>query len=120
MVPLNVTSDMSKNLSEVDHLHRLAMLESCLKHKNQKGDSILGPTLVPSGGNYPLSRDKMSVEGPLQTRCRPVLHPDSGNDIRPQQKKAMIGCNTGQMPPSLLSELSTVLNQTGRIPRDES
>lgn len=122
MVPLNVTSDTvkSKNLNEADNLNRMAMLESCIKHKNQKGNSVLGPTLASSGGNYALSRNKMPVEGSLQIRCKPVPHPDSGNHTKSQQKKAMIGCNSGQMPQSLLDELSTVLTQTGRSPREES
>lgn len=120
MVPLNVTFDKvkSKNLNEADSLHRMAMLETCLKHKNQKGDSILGPTLASSGRNP--SSDKMAVEGSLQTRCRPIPHPDSANQTKSQQKKASIGCSTGQLPQSLLNELSTVLNQTGRTLREES
>lgn len=120
MVPLNGTSDKSKNLSEAENSHKLAMLESCLRHKNQKEDSILGPILASTGGTYPQLRDKMAVERPLQTQSRPVLHPDSSNHAKPQQKKAMTGCSTGQLPQSLLSELSTFLNQTGRAPREPS
>ncbi|MCJ8731477.1 hypothetical protein PDJAM_G00200070 [Pangasius djambal] len=121
-VPLNVTFDKtkSKNINEADNLHRMAMLEGYVKHKNQKGDSILGPNLASIGGNYPLSRNKMAVEESPQTRFRPVPHPDSGNHTNAQQKKAMIGCSTGQLPQSLLNELSTVLSQTGRTPREES
>ncbi|KAI5104366.1 arf-GAP with Rho-GAP domain, ANK repeat and PH domain-containing protein 2, partial [Silurus meridionalis] len=113
IVPLNVSSDKmkSKNLSDSDALNRMAMLEDCLPYKTQKADSIQGPHLAP-GGPYP--RDKMVVEGSLQTRCRPVPHQDSANYTKSQQKKTLIGCSTGQMPQSLLDELSTVLNQTGR------
>lgn len=120
VVPPSVTSDKSKRPGEADDLYRLATLDSCLNHKKQKGDSPLGPTLAPSGGNYALSRDRVAVEGSLQTRCRPEPHPDSGNHIRPQKKKTTITGSTGQMPPGLISELSTVLNKTGRTPREES
>ncbi|XP_062371944.1 arf-GAP with Rho-GAP domain, ANK repeat and PH domain-containing protein 2 [Sardina pilchardus] len=37
-----------------------------------------------------------------------------------QQKKALLGTAGGQLPPNLLSELSTVLSKTGRLPKDES
>lgn len=122
MVPLNITTDklMQKNWIEADSSHRLPMVESCLKHKSQKADSILGLSLASTEGNYPVLRNKMSVEGPIQTLCRPVPHPDSGYHNKPQQKKAIAGYGTGQMPQSLLSELSTVLHQTGRTPREES
>ncbi|XP_058251060.1 arf-GAP with Rho-GAP domain, ANK repeat and PH domain-containing protein 2 isoform X2 [Hemibagrus wyckioides] len=122
MVPYNVTSDKMtlKNSNEAEHLHRMPVLESCFKPKIQKRNSIQGPILASSGGNYPPSRDKMAVEGSLQTLCRPVPHPDSDNHTRPQLKKAMIGCSTVQLPQSLLSELSSVLSQTGRIPRQEN
>lgn len=122
MVPQNVTYDnmKSKNINEDDHLHRMAMLENCFKHKNKKGDSVPGSTLASSVGNFPLSRETMAAEGSLQTRCRPVPHSDSGDHTRPQIKKATVGCSTGQMPQSLLNELSSVLHQTGRTPREES
>ncbi|KAK3568028.1 hypothetical protein QTP86_028618 [Hemibagrus guttatus] len=122
MMPYNFTSDkmMSKNSNEAEHLHRMPVLESCFKPKIQKVDSTQGPILASSGGNYPLSRDKMAVEGSLQTRCRPVPHPDSDNHTRPQLKKTMTGCSTVKLPQSLLNELSSVLSQTGRTPRQES
>lgn len=122
LVPLNVTPDMlkSKNSSEADNLHRLATQESYLKHKGQKDDAIIGPALASSEGINPPSRDKLAVEGSLQTRCKPVTRPESGNHIKSQQKKAIVGCSTGKMPQSLLHELSTVLNQTGRAPREDS
>lgn len=120
MVPLNVTSDKakSKNSNEADNMNRMPKLEGCLTQKNRKGDSVLSS--ASSGGNYAPSRNKMAVEGSLQTLYKPVPHPDSGNYAKSQQKKAMIGCNTGQMPQSLLNELSSVLTQTGRTPREES
>ncbi|XP_041925555.1 arf-GAP with Rho-GAP domain, ANK repeat and PH domain-containing protein 2 isoform X2 [Alosa sapidissima] len=37
-----------------------------------------------------------------------------------QQKKVLLGTAGGQLPPNLLSELSTVLSKTGRSPKDES
>lgn len=122
MVPHNVASDkmLSKNSNEAESLYRMAILESGFTYKIQKGDSIQGPILASSGGNYSLSKDKMAVEGSLQIQCRPVPHPDSGNHTRPQTKKAGAGGNTVQMPQSLLNELSSVLNQIGRTPREES
>ncbi|XP_047671506.1 arf-GAP with Rho-GAP domain, ANK repeat and PH domain-containing protein 2 isoform X2 [Tachysurus fulvidraco] len=122
MVPHNVASDkmLSKNSNQAESLHRMAILESGFTYKIQKGDSIQGPILASSGGNYPLSKDKMAVKGSLQIQCRPVPHPDSGNQTRPQLKKAGTGGNTVQMPQSLLNELSSVLSQIGRTPREES
>lgn len=121
-VPYNVTSDkmMLKNSNEAEHLHRMPVLESCFKSKVQKRNSVQGPILASSGGNYPPSRDKIAVEGSLQTLCRPVPHPDSDNHTQPQSIKTPIGCSTVQLPQSLLNELSSVLSQTGRIPRQEN
>ncbi|TSL40981.1 Arf-GAP with Rho-GAP domain, ANK repeat and PH domain-containing protein 2 [Bagarius yarrelli] len=122
MAPQNAAYDevKSKSSNGAENVNRIAMLESCFKNKIQKGDLVQGLSLASAEENYSLSRNKMAVERSVQTLCRPVPYPDSGNHTKSQSKKDAIGCGTGQLPQSLLNELSSVLNQTGRTPKEES
>ncbi|XP_072543701.1 arf-GAP with Rho-GAP domain, ANK repeat and PH domain-containing protein 2 isoform X2 [Salminus brasiliensis] len=117
MVSMNATFK-TENSAEVDK-NETAVLESRLKHKDQKGDFKLGHKVATSGGNYPLPRDKTTGDGPPQIQLVPS-RPDSGNHTKPQQKKSLFAYAAGQMPQNLLNELSSVLNQTGRTPKGES
>ncbi|XP_017555122.1 arf-GAP with Rho-GAP domain, ANK repeat and PH domain-containing protein 2 isoform X1 [Pygocentrus nattereri] len=113
MMSRNVTFK-TENSDEADK-YKIAGLESHLKYKDLKGDS----RVCSSGGNYPLPRDRMACDGPPQIQHVPS-HPDMGNHTKPPQKKAMFGHTPGQMPQNLLNELNTVLNQAGRIHKEES
>ncbi|KAI4881132.1 hypothetical protein NFI96_017871 [Prochilodus magdalenae] len=113
LVSKNVTS-RPENSDEADYKYKPTGLESHLKPKDQKGYSSVATT----GGSYPVPRDRM-VSGPPQIQQEP-LRPDTGDHTRLPQKKAALGYAAAQMPQSLLNELSTVLNQTGRTPRDQS
>ncbi|XP_062849648.1 arf-GAP with Rho-GAP domain, ANK repeat and PH domain-containing protein 2 [Trichomycterus rosablanca] len=115
---VNITSDMvkSRNSEECDYKQRLVLLENCIKQKNKKTDPVSGPQVAASGGYNPLQRQRMDVVGSLETG----EFISSNNYSKPPQKKAMLEAATVQMPQSLLNELSTVLSQTGRRPRDES
>lgn len=118
MVPTNITPK-TENTNEANYKHKMAILESHFKQKDRRWDAKLGHTVATSGLNYPLPRDRMACDGPSQIHSIPS-HPDTSNHAKPPQKKVMFGYAAGQMPQNLLSELSTVLNQTGRTPRGGS
>ena len=110
MVSRNVTFK-TENSDEAHDKYKIAGLESHLKYKDSR--------VATTGGNYPLPRDRMAYVENHQIQ-HVSSHPDTGNHTKPPQKKTMFACSAGQMPQNLLNELSTVLNQAGRIPREES
>lgn len=114
---VNITPEMVKfkNAEESDYKHTLVFLENCLKQKNKKADPAPGSQVAASGGYNSLQGQRMDVVGSQQTKFT-----SSNNYINPQQKKTMLECATVQMPQSLLNELSNVLTQTGRKPREDS
>ncbi|XP_035375986.1 arf-GAP with Rho-GAP domain, ANK repeat and PH domain-containing protein 2 [Electrophorus electricus] len=110
MAGTNVPAERAraKNSDEADSKYNTAMLEGCLMPTDQTGNTRTGA----GERNCPLPSDKGVVKGPR--------HPVLGDHGRPPHKGAMYGCAVGHMQQSLLKELSTVLSQTRRVPREES
>ncbi|XP_076144519.1 arf-GAP with Rho-GAP domain, ANK repeat and PH domain-containing protein 2 [Alosa pseudoharengus] len=115
------TGGAKPNLPEL----RNKMVPSGAKQPNSKPQ-------IPAGGGHhqpvanqrptKMTAAKEKQQDPTRAHYSPrALLPLAGGPHGcPQQKKALLGTAGGQLPPNLLSELSTVLSKTGRSPKDES
>ncbi|KAL2078852.1 hypothetical protein ACEWY4_024596 [Coilia grayii] len=66
------------------------------------------------------SKQNSSPTGAQHFSGGPLTPPGAAAAGLAQQKRPMLGGGGGQLPPNLLSELSTVLSKTGRSPKSES
>ncbi|XP_016142739.1 arf-GAP with Rho-GAP domain, ANK repeat and PH domain-containing protein 2 [Sinocyclocheilus grahami] len=76
--------------------------------------------LASSEGTPSVSGLKMVIDDTLQSLRRPSLQQDPSALTQLSHKKAVLPNRGVQLPKNLINELSTVLNKTGRFPKEDN
>lgn len=71
-------------------------------------------------GTPSVSGLEMVIDDTLQSLRRPSLQQDPSALTQLSHKKAVLPSRGAQLPQNLINELSTVLNKTGRFPKEDN